>query len=86
MEPHEVLLYPLMGEKATMLREKENTLIFIVAKEASKKDVKEAAQKLLNVEVVGVRVLHTTNGTKKAHVRLDKKHSADEIASHMGVL
>jgi len=86
MEPHDVLLYPLMGEKATMLREKENTLTFIVAKEASKKEIEEAAKKLLNVEVIGVRVMHTTNGTKKAHIRLDKKHSADEVASHMGVI
>jgi large subunit ribosomal protein L23 len=86
MEAHEVLLYPLMGEKATMLREKENTLTFVVAKEASKKDIEAAAKKLLNVEVVGVRVMHTTNGTKKAHIRLDKKHSADEVASHMGVI
>ncbi|MFH0861654.1 MAG: 50S ribosomal protein L23 [Candidatus Altiarchaeota archaeon] len=86
MEPHDVLLYPLMGEKATMLREKENTLTFIVAKDASKKEIREAAKKLFNVEVLGVRVLHTQNGTKKAHIRLDKKHSADEVASHMGVI
>jgi large subunit ribosomal protein L23 len=86
MEPHEVLLYPIMGEKATMLREKENTLTFIVSKKASKKDVKEAAEKMLNVTVEDVRVINTTDGLKKAHLRLDKKHSADEIASHMGVL
>ena len=79
-------MYPLMGEKATMLREKENTLTFAVDKKATKKEIKEAAEKMLNVGVVGVRVMHTTNGRKKAHVKLDKKHSADEIASHMGVL
>ena len=55
-------------------------------KEANKKEIKEATEKLLNVSVVAVRVMHTGNGRKKAHVRLDKKHSADEIASHMGVL
>jgi large subunit ribosomal protein L23 len=86
MEPYEVLLYPLMGEKATMLREKVNTLTFVVAKEATKKEIKEAAEKMLNVKVMAVRVMHASNGKKKAHVRLDKKHSADEIASHMGVI
>jgi large subunit ribosomal protein L23 len=86
MEPHDVLMYPLMGEKATMLREKENTLTFIVDKDAGKKEIKEAAEKLLNVSVIGVRVIHTMDGKKKAHIRLDKKHSADEIASHMGVI
>ena len=75
-----------MGEKATMLREKANTLTFVVSKEASKKEIKEAAQKMLNVTVTAVRVMHTSDGKKKAHVRLDKKHSADEIASHMGVI
>jgi large subunit ribosomal protein L23 len=86
MDPYETLLYPLMGEKATLLREKENTLTFIVAKEATKKDIKEAAEKMLNVKVERVRVMHTTGGQKKAHVRLNEKHKADEIASHMGVL
>ncbi|MFH1054728.1 MAG: 50S ribosomal protein L23 [Candidatus Altiarchaeota archaeon] len=86
MEPYETLLYPLMGEKATMLREKENTLTFIVDKRASKKDVRIAAEKMFNVKVVDVRVMHTTDGHKKAHIKLDKKHKADEIASHMGVL
>jgi len=86
MEPHEVLLYPLMGEKATMLREKDNTLTFIVDKDATKREIQEAAKKLFNVVVVGVRVMHTTGGKKKAHIKLDKKHSADEVASHMGVL
>jgi large subunit ribosomal protein L23 len=86
MEPYEVLLYPLMGEKATMLREKENTLTFVVDKAATKKDIREAAEKMLNVKVVQVRVMIAMDGNKKAHVKLDKKHSADEIASHMGVL
>jgi large subunit ribosomal protein L23 len=86
MDPYEVLLYPLMGEKATLLREKENTLTFVVAKDATKKDIQAAAKKMLNADVVSVRVIHTTDGKKKAHLRLDKKHSADEIASQLGVL
>lgn len=30
--PYKILLYPLMGEKATMLREAENKLTFVVEK------------------------------------------------------
>ena len=74
-----------MGEKATMLREKENKITFIVDKKATKMEIKEAAEKMLNVTVVGVTVMHTLGGKKKAHLTLDKKHSADEIASQMGV-
>ena len=75
-----------MGEKATMLREKANTLTFITDKSATKKEIKEACEKLFQVTVEQVRIMHTTDGKKKAHIRLDKKHNADEIASHMGVL
>ncbi len=86
MDPYEVILYPLMGEKATLMREKENVLTFIVAKKASKKDIQEAVEKLFNAKVVNVRVMHTTEGKKKAHIKLEAKYNAEEIASHMGVI
>jgi large subunit ribosomal protein L23 len=86
MQAHDILLYPLMGEKATTLREKENVLTFITAKKATKAEIKKACEQMFKVKVVDVRVMHTTEGTKKAHIKLDKKHSADEIASHLGVL
>ena len=86
MEPHEIIMYPLMGEKATGLREAENKLSFIVNDHATKNDVKEAIEKLYNVTVTKVNIMVTQDGLKKAHIKLDEKHSADEIASHFGVL
>lgn len=86
MDPHEVILYPLMGEKATMLREKENKLSFIVSKNSTKKDIREAIESLYNVKVIKVNTMITIEGKKKAHVRLDPKDSAEEVASHFGVL
>ncbi|MBN2014568.1 MAG: 50S ribosomal protein L23 [Candidatus Altiarchaeota archaeon] len=86
MDQYKVLLYPLMGEKATLLREKENKLTFIVSRDATIKDVKEAVEALYKVKVVGVNTMVTSKGLKKAHIRLDPKHSAEEIASHFGVL
>jgi len=86
MKSDEIILYPLMGEKATMLRERENVLTFIVVKQASKKEIKAAVEDLLSVSVKSVKVMHTTDGKKKAHVRLEDKHSAEEIASQMGVI
>ena len=85
MDPYDILSYPLMGEKATIMRETENVITFIVAKKSTKKSIRAAVEELFKAKVVNVRVMHTTDGTKKAHVRLDKKFSADEIASHMGV-
>ncbi|MFH1403918.1 MAG: 50S ribosomal protein L23 [Candidatus Altiarchaeota archaeon] len=86
MNPHEIILYPLMGEKATTLREKANTLTFIVNKKSGKKEVKNAVEEMLNVKVVSVNVMHTTDGKKKAHVKIDSSQSAEEIASQLGVL
>lgn len=85
-DPYEILLYSLMGEKSTGMREKENTLTFVVKKTATKKQVSEAVEKLYNVDVVVVRTMNMMDGRKKAHVRLSEKHSADEIASHFGVI
>lgn len=86
MDPHKIVLYPLMGEKATMLRERENKLSFIVAKDAGKKDIKEAIESLYNVKIVKLDSMITSTGEKKVHVRLDAKYSAEEVASHFGVL
>lgn len=86
MNPHDVLLYPLMGEKATSLREKENRLTFIVEKKSSKKEIKEAVESLYSVEVLAVNTMITLEGKKKAHVKLSSKYSADEIASRFGIL
>lgn len=86
MDHHKILLYPLMGEKATLLREKENKLTFIVSRDSTRKEVKEAVEALYNVKVVQINTMVTSNGEKKAHVRLDPKHSAEEVASHFGVL
>ena len=86
MDPHKIVLYPLMGEKATMLREKENKLSFMVAKDAVKKDIKEAVETLYNVKIISLDSMITSTGQKKVHVRLDAKYSAEEVASHFGVL
>jgi large subunit ribosomal protein L23 len=86
MDPYKIVLYPLMGEKATILREKENKLSFIVADGATKNDVKEAVEALYAVKVTSINIIVTTKGKKKAHVRLDPKFSAEEIATQFGVL
>lgn len=86
MNEYDILLYPLMGEKATLLREKENTLTLIVKNSATKKQIRKAVEDMFKVEVENVRSMMTTTGKKKAHVKLTKKHNADEIASHLGVI
>lgn len=86
MDPNQVLLYPLMGEKATILREKENKLTFIVNKKATKKDIREAVEKLYNVKVVKVTSLITPQGKKKALIKLSGEVSSEEVASKFGMV
>ncbi|MFH1721376.1 MAG: 50S ribosomal protein L23 [Candidatus Altiarchaeota archaeon] len=86
MNPYKTLLYPLMGEKATTLRERENKLTFIVERKANRSQIKEAVETLYSVKVVSINTMITTEGKKKAHVRLSEKDSAEEVASNFGVL
>jgi len=86
MDLNKVLLYPMMGEKATMLREMENKLTFIVSKESTKKDIRDAIESLYDVEILDVNTLNTMDGKKKAHIKLSEKFSAEEVASQFGVL
>ncbi|MFC2153964.1 50S ribosomal protein L23 [Candidatus Altiarchaeota archaeon] len=86
MNPYEILLYPMMGEKATSLREKENKLTFIVDKKAKRQEIKVAVEELYKVKVVSINTMTTTEGKKKAMIRLSEKDSAEEVASNFGVL
>ena len=86
MDPHKILLYPLMGEKATAKRELENKLTFVVSRDSTKKQIKEAVEQLYSIKVLAVNVMNTQEGVKKAHVKLSEKDSAEEIASHFGVV
>ncbi|MBD3261826.1 MAG: 50S ribosomal protein L23 [Candidatus Altiarchaeales archaeon] len=86
MDADETILFPLMGEKATLLREKTNSLTFAVNPKATKSDIKNAVESLFNVEVEKVNTMKTLKGRKKAHVKLTEKYFAEEVASHMGVI
>lgn len=81
-----VLLYPQATEKAVRLIESENKLVFIVATEATKADVKKAIESLYEVKVEKVTVEMTTDGRKRAYVRLAPEFMADEIASKLGMI
>lgn len=85
-DPYAILQYPLMGEKSTGLREQQNKLTFVVKKNSTKNEIKAAMEELYSVEVSKVHVINMVDGRKKAIIKLSDKHSADEIASHFGVI
>jgi len=60
-----VLRAPHISEKATMAAEKANTIVFKVAKDATKKEIKAAVEKLFEVEVKTVNTLILKGKTKR---------------------
>lgn len=64
-----VLRAPHISEKATMAAEKANTIVFKVAKDATKKEIKAAVEKLFEVEVKSVNTLVLKGKTKRQGMR-----------------
>jgi len=83
--PIDVIKYPFITEKATLSMEKNNTLQFLVGRQARKEQIKDAVQEMYNVKVVKVTTMLTPRGQKKALVTLAPENSAEEIASRLGI-
>lgn len=86
MDPHKVILYPIMTEVTSRLIEAENKLVFITNLKANKKDIERAVEELYEVKVRDVNVAITTDGEKKAFVRLEPEYSAADVAIKLGIL
>lgn len=80
-----VIQHPLVTEKAMNQMDFDNTLQFVVHIDATKADVREDVESRYDVAVDDVNTMVTTNGTKKAIVRLSEDDDAQEIASRIGV-
>jgi large subunit ribosomal protein L23 len=85
-DPHKVIFHPQVTEKAVKLIESENKLVFIVAMDASRADVKNAVEILFEVRVKDVKIEITPEGQKRAYVKLAPEFMADEIAAKLGVV
>jgi large subunit ribosomal protein L23 len=61
----QVLVAPIVSEKATMAAEKTNAVLFKVLQDASKPEIKAAVELLFNVKVKAVNVLNQKGKTKR---------------------
>ncbi len=86
MKLQEIILFPLMTEVTSRLVESENKLVFVVNMKAKKGDVKRAVEELYQVKVSHVNTVITSNGEKKAFVKLYPEYSATDIAIKLGIL
>ena len=79
----DVIVAPHITEKSTMLSE-QNAVVFKVAKDASKPEIKAAVEALFNVKVTGVNTMVTKGKTKRwkgqAYQRSDAKKAIVTLA------
>jgi large subunit ribosomal protein L23 len=61
----QVLLAPQISEKATMLAEKVNQVVFVVDRNATKPEIKAAVELLFKVQVSSVRVANAKGKAKR---------------------
>lgn len=90
LEPHQVILHPLVTEKGMYYANEENQYSFEINSLATKADVRRAVEELFNVKVLKVRTQHRkgktrrykfraghTKGWKKAIVTVHEDHRID---------
>ena len=91
LEPHQIILRPLVTEKGMHRSTRNNAYAFEVNKLATKDDVRRAVEELFNVKVLRsahaepqgqaaphpVPLADTTGNWKKAIVTLDAEHRID---------
>jgi len=81
-----MIIFPVTTEKAINQISKNNTLVFQVEKNATKKDIKDFIEKEYNVKVESVNTLINFSNKKIAYVKLKKEFSALDLASKLKIL
>ena len=61
----QVLVAPIVSEKATMIADKSNAITFKVLQNATKPEIKAAVELMFKVEVKGVSVVNIKGKTKR---------------------
>ncbi len=94
MEAENIIIRPVVTEKSTNYREKQNVYVFIVSRDANKIQIKKAINDLFNVDPLSVNTLNIkgklkrvrykygyTSSYKKAYIKLK---DGDKIAIFEG--
>jgi large subunit ribosomal protein L23 len=70
-----VLLAPVISEKATMVAEKRNQAVFLVAPDANKLEIKAAVEMLFKVQVDSVQVANRQGKQKRGRYAGRRNHT-----------
>lgn len=70
---YDVIKKPLITEKATLAKDNQNVVAFVVNRDANKIEIKAAAEKLFKVEVSAVRTINVAGKVKRAGKSVGKR-------------
>ncbi|MEK7703296.1 MAG: 50S ribosomal protein L23 [Nitrospirota bacterium] len=65
MNRHDIIISPLVTEKATLLRETKKQYCFVVRSDSNRTEIKKAVQETLNVKVDKVRIINMMGKKKR---------------------
>ena len=71
---YEVIRSPIISEKSSMVADRHNQIVFEVARDATKTEVRQAVEQLFKVRVKGVQISNS-KGKKKRFGRTIGKQS-----------
>ncbi|MFO0949776.1 MAG: 50S ribosomal protein L23 [Isosphaeraceae bacterium] len=72
LEPYQVILRPMITEKATHLSERHNAYTFEVNPLATKTEIKEAVEALFNVQVADVRTQNRRGKARRYRLKVGR--------------
>jgi len=84
MDPYDIIYHPYVTEKTMNFMEKNNALEFVVKRDANKKTIKKAIEKMFEVKVKDVNTRVTKRG-KHAIVTFMPEFKAEDIGMRIGI-
>ncbi|ELW63772.1 60S ribosomal protein L23a [Tupaia chinensis] len=85
LDHYAIIKFPLTTESA-MKKIEDNTVVFIVDVKANKHQIKQAVNKLCNINVAKVNTRIRPDREKKAYVRLAPDYDALDVANKIGII
>ena len=73
MDIRNIVKKPIVTEKASVAKEKENKYTFVVDKDANKYQIKQAIEEMFNVKVVSVHTANYGGKTKRMGMHEGRK-------------
>ena len=86
LDRFKIMKFPLTTESAMKKIEDNNTLVFIVNRQADKKQIAGAVKKMYQIHASKVNTLIRPDGQKKAFVRLSADYDALDVANKIGII